>query len=85
MLWDNCLTMLCAAILGGFVGAFFAFAAMKGNRRQNMQMLEIYWNEDVKKLNLRMDSLINECITRNVSLYQELSPKAVHKAVWNHS
>jgi hypothetical protein len=81
MLWDNALTMFYAGMVGGLLGAFLSFSAMKGNRKQDMQMLELYWNEDIRKLNLRMDSMTNECIARNVSLYQELSQKSGDNSV----
>lgn len=74
---DNTLTMFLAAIFGGFVGAFFSYIAIKNNQKQNIQMMEIYWNDDIRRINLKIDHLTKECVARNKSLYQELSSQSV--------
>lgn len=85
MLWNNSLVIFYSAMLGGLIGSFISFIAMKGNQKQNMQMLELYWNEDIKNINLKIDNFINESTAREKELCRELSTKSGGKHVNNAS
>lgn len=81
MLTDDALTVICAIIFSGSTGACFAYILMKNSIRKHKETIEHYWNSEVKRLNLRIDSLTKECVARNVSLCEELSTKTVGNVV----
>ena len=81
MLNDDTLTVIYSIIFSGFTGAFFAYTFMKKSIFKHKETIEHYWNNDIKRINLRMDNLTKECVARNMSLCYELSTKTGDKAV----
>ena len=77
MLGDNALIFTFYSILGGFVGAFLCYIALKNHLQKIYKQLEICVADDLNKLHKRMDKMSRKCISRSEKLNRELLPNNV--------
>lgn len=83
MVADDVTGILCCAILGGFIGSIIAYHIMGNNRKTYFKMLEQYWNKDIKRIRVDIETVGNECEARHRAMVHELSTKKVCNCVNN--
>lgn len=62
MIWEDALTIFYSAVFGGFLGAFIAYAAIRNEKYRTIKILEEYWDDDIRNINLRLGRLESNCI-----------------------
>ncbi len=76
MLWIEPSTVVYASIFGAFVGAAVMAWTQRKCQREQIKILESYWNNDYKRVMYRIERL-----EQQKSIQAKLSPDSVNKPV----